>query len=105
MKTLLNCAKGIRMFAIYGLTSILLTVGFTSCNLIPIVPPGSIKSADVNLNIHFSGDHIVDPDGNSLYLFSHDVKGDSSVCTGDSLAEWPAFFDPNYQVAPPLEAE
>ncbi len=35
------------------------------------------------------GDHLVDGDGNTLYLFTPDAQGDTSACTGDCAETWP----------------
>ncbi len=35
------------------------------------------------------GDHLVDGEGNTLYLFTPDAQGDISACTGDCAATWP----------------
>jgi predicted lipoprotein with Yx(FWY)xxD motif len=35
------------------------------------------------------GDVLVDKDGRTLYMFTKDTKGSTSVCEGDCLAAWP----------------
>ncbi len=35
------------------------------------------------------GDHLVDGDGNTLYLFTPDEQGDTSACTGECAETWP----------------
>ncbi len=47
--------------------------------------------AGVDLTVASSdlGDHLVDADGFTVYLFTEDPRG-ASVCTDDCLATWPA---------------
>ncbi len=40
------------------------------------------------------GDHLVDGDGKTLYLFTPDAQGDTSACTGDCAATWPPLVGP-----------
>ena len=42
---------------------------------------------DVATSTH--GDHLVDPEGMSLYIFTNDSPG-TTTCMGDCLANWPA---------------
>jgi len=53
--------------------------------------PTEEASADVDLSVGSSelGDHLVDAEGRTVYLFTEDPQGES-VCTGDCLATWPA---------------
>ncbi len=35
------------------------------------------------------GDHLVDGDGRTLYLFTVDIQGEASACVDDCAANWP----------------
>jgi len=63
------------------------TVQQTSAIETPIEQP-AIEQPTVKLS---SGNYIVDDKGNTLYLFTKDVMGDSK-CTGGCLNSWPIFY-------------
>lgn len=50
------------------------------------------------------GNFLIDSKGNSLYVFSPDVKGNASTCTGGCLANWPAFYSADLSLATGLNA-
>jgi len=50
------------------------------------------------------GTFLIDAQGKTLYVFSPDVKGNASVCTGGCLTAWPAFYSADLSVAQGLNA-
>ena len=63
-------------------------------------PTPSTEQPTIKLS---TGNHIVDSRGNSLYLFTNDVMGDSK-CTGGCLNSWPIFYQEKISVTPGLRA-
>ncbi len=60
----------------------------TTTAAVPAGPAVVIATSDL-------GDILTDADGNTLYLFTVDTQGgDTSACTGDCLATWPALAGP-----------
>ncbi|MCW9706337.1 hypothetical protein [Fodinibius salsisoli] len=50
------------------------------------------------------GDILTDGEGNALYVFTLDVKGES-LCEGDCVASWPVFHTENPQLGEGLDAQ
>lgn len=48
------------------------------------------------------GEHLVDEQGRTLYLFTSDVKG-NSTCVDGCLGAWPEFYEPNRILGSGLE--
>jgi predicted lipoprotein with Yx(FWY)xxD motif len=92
--------KILSIFVLFGILAILITSGCTQQQPAVQQTPAketpkekpeeqpAIEQPTVKLS---SGNYIVDEKGNTLYLFTKDVMGDSK-CTGTCLTSWPVFY-------------
>lgn len=88
--TNLNISKRIPLLFLL----VILGTGLSGCfgdNTSSSTPDDFIRAA----NSQTYGTVLVDEEGNSLYFFTRDVKGESQ-CAGDCIASWPAFYTTMY---------
>ncbi|MBC7921968.1 MAG: hypothetical protein H7Z75_12870 [Ferruginibacter sp.] len=64
-----------------------------------VEPPTSIQT---KTNDRY-GEYLTDAQGKTLYIFSPDVKGNASTCTGGCLTTWPLFYSADLSIAKGLD--
>ena len=91
----------------YLMLLLLGTICFTACdddNDNEVTPETPEVTANVLLADNaIVGKYLTDKDGRSLYFFTKDVTGES-VCEGQCIEAWPAFYEANIEVGEGLDA-
>jgi len=83
------------VLVVFGVLAILIVSGCTQQQVVQPTPAQqtpaeqpAVGQPAVKLS---AGNYLVDDKGNTLYLFTRDVAGDSK-CTGGCLNSWPTFY-------------
>jgi predicted lipoprotein with Yx(FWY)xxD motif len=98
--------KSVLILFIMGILAILIVSGCTQKQPVvqptpPLETPKEQTPTEQPMIKLSSGNYIVDTKGNTLYLFTKDVMGDSK-CTGSCLNSWPVFYQENIAVSSSL---